>query len=100
MALGPGMRENTAEFLLQYLLYLGLKEDSKYQLMGEPVKTMTVEELRALPLVRQKLAQAQEQLPVYGQELQERYGQLRLHSHTVVGIGFERFIWESWEGVL
>lgn len=78
--------------------YLGFKEDEKNQLTGELVKSMTLAELRALPLVRQKLAQAREQLQSYGYELQERYGQLRLHSHAVVGIGFERFVWESWEG--
>jgi hypothetical protein len=79
--------------------YLAFKEDEKNQLTGELVKSMTLEELRGLPLVRQKLAQAREQLQSYGQELQERYGPLRLHSHAVVGIGFERFVWESWEGI-
>jgi hypothetical protein len=79
--------------------YLALKEDSKHPLTGEQLKTLSVEELRALPLVQQKLAQAREQLQVYGQELQARYGPLRLHSHAVVGIGFERFVWESWEGI-
>jgi hypothetical protein len=79
--------------------YLALKEDSKHPLTGEQLKTMTVEELRALPFVQRKLAEAREQLQVYGQELQARYGQLRLHSHAVVGIGFERFVWESWEGI-
>jgi len=77
--------------------YLAFKEDNKHQLTGEQVKAMTVEELRALPFVQRKLAAAREQLQVYGQELQARYGQLRLHSHAVVGIGFERFVWESWE---
>jgi len=47
--------------------------------------------------VQQKLAHAREQLQSYAQELRTRYGQLRLHSHAVVGIGFERFVWESWE---
>jgi len=79
--------------------YLAFKEDEKNPLTGESVKSMTIEELRALPLVQQKLAHAREQLQIYGQKLQERYGQLRLHSHAVVGIGFERFVWESWEGV-
>ncbi len=78
--------------------YLGLKEDDKNQLTGELVKSMTLDELRALPLVQRKLADARGQLQNYAQELQTRYGQLRLHSHAVVGIGFERFVWESWEG--
>jgi hypothetical protein len=79
--------------------YLALKEDGKHPLTGEQLQTMTVEELRALPLVQRKLADARVQLQNYAQELQQRYGQLRLHSHAVVGIGFERFVWESWEGV-
>jgi hypothetical protein len=78
--------------------YLALKEDSKHQLTGEQVKQMTIEELRALPLVQRKLADARGQLQNYAQELQQRYGPLRLRSHAVVGIGFERFVWESWEG--
>lgn len=77
--------------------YLAFKEDEKNQLTGELVKAMTIEELRALPLVQRKLAHAHEQLHSYGQELQERYGPLRLQSHAVVGIGFERFVWESWQ---
>jgi len=79
--------------------YLGLKEDSKHQLTGEQVKQMTIEELRALPLVQRQLVKARGQLQNYAQELQQRYGPLRLHSHAVVGIGFERFVWESWEGI-
>jgi hypothetical protein len=77
--------------------YLALKEDSKHPLTGEQLKTLTVAELRALPLVQRKLAEARVQLQNYAQELQQRYGPLRLQSHAVVGIGFERFVWESWE---
>ncbi|MDM8518941.1 hypothetical protein QUF64_02760 [Anaerolineales bacterium HSG6] len=59
------------------------------------MRTLSETELVALPAVLAKLNSADSQLSRYQQGLKEIYGdKLRLQSHTVVSVGFERVVWE------
>jgi hypothetical protein len=69
-------------------------------LSGEAVSALTPAELAALPLVKQKLAEARAQLPAYRSEVEQRYRsmfnlQLRLRTYAVVAVGFDRLVWEE-----
>jgi hypothetical protein len=65
-------------------------------LSGEELRAMSREQLAALPLVEQKLAEARAQLPAYRRELEMRYKtELRLRAYGVVALGFERLVWEE-----
>ena len=69
-------------------------------LSGEAVRAMTPAELAALPLVKQKLAEARAQAPAYRREIEQRYRsmfnlQLRLRAYAVVAVGFDRLVWEE-----
>jgi len=69
-------------------------------LSGEQARALSRAELAALPLVKQKLAEARAQAPAYRREVEERYQSgmkmtLRLRTFAVVAIGFERLVWEE-----
>ncbi len=83
------------DHLLEFkFVRIGKKEN----LTGEQIKEMSREELQALPVVQEKLAQARTQLAVYRQSLLALYGaKLRLQTHAVVAVGFERLVWERQE---
>nr|VFJ49371.1 MAG: PD-(D/E)XK nuclease superfamily protein [Candidatus Kentron sp. DK] len=87
--------------LLDHLLefkYLSLKD---LKLTSEAIRAMDREEIKALPLVRGELDTANTQLARYRTDLEAAYGgKLRLHTHAVVGVGFERLVWESETGRL
>ena len=58
------------------------------------MRDMTQEELRELPPVARKLAEAEEKLAGYREILERVYGErLRLHTHALVCIGLERLVW-------
>jgi hypothetical protein len=88
----PDMRQYQ---LLDHLIefkYLSLKT---LELTAAMVKSMSLEELKVHPLVQEQIAQAQVQLQPYQHSLIEKYGeQLRLHTHVVVALGFERLVSE------
>jgi len=96
------VRPDKREFkLLDHLLefkYLALGD---LKLSSEQIRAMDREEVRALPQVRKKLDEANAQLARYRRDLEAAYGgKLRLHTHAVVGVGFERLVWESEVGGL
>jgi hypothetical protein len=73
-------------------------------LSGEQVRRLSRAELAALPLVKQKLAEARAQAPAYRREVEERYQSgmrdamkttLRLRAYAVVALGFDRLVWEE-----
>lgn len=88
----PDMRQYQ---LLDHMIefkYLNLKA---LGLTAEMVKTMSLDELKDHPLVQEQITQAQVQLQPYQHSLMEKYGsQLRLHTHVVVALGFERLVSE------
>jgi len=54
---------------------------------------MDREELRALPAVQSKQREAESGLARYRTKLQAKFGDLpRLHSFSVVAVGFERLV--------
>ncbi|MCB2262653.1 MAG: PD-(D/E)XK nuclease domain-containing protein, partial [Candidatus Thiosymbion ectosymbiont of Robbea hypermnestra] len=92
MMVRPDMRQYQ---LLDHLLefkYIPLKE---LGLSTQEVRSKSREELRALPQVEAKLAQAREQLARYRATLERVYGEkLRLTTHAVVALGLTRLVWE------
>ncbi|MGH9845621.1 MAG: AAA family ATPase [Blastocatellia bacterium] len=69
-------------------------------LSGEAVRALGQAELAALPLVKQKLAEARAQAPAYRREVEQRHqsmmkAALRLRTFAVVALGFDRLVWEE-----
>jgi len=61
---------------------------------GEAIRQLSVDELKALAPVRQKLTQSKAKLSGYRQTLESTYGNtLRLHTYSLVALGFERLVW-------
>jgi len=93
MIVRPDMRRYQ---LLDHLLefkYIPLQE---LGLSNQDVRLKSREELRALPQVEAKLAQATGQLTRYRATLEEAYGErLRLSTHAVVALGLTRLVWDS-----
>ena len=90
MILRPDMRRyQLLDFLMEFK-YIKLK---KLDLTAEQLKQLSDEELMAKAIVKDKLLESENQLKTYRQTLQSHYGnQLRLHSYSVVAIGYERLI--------
>jgi hypothetical protein len=88
----PDMRQYT---LLDHLLefkYLPLT--ALPGLETQTIAKATREELRTLPVVREKLEEAQRQLADYRETLERSYGSsLNLRTHAVVAIGLTRLVW-------
>jgi len=80
------------DLLLEFKL-LKLKEAG---ITGEEAHQMDRLALMALPAVQASLAEAQSQLQRYRAALQVNIGErLRLRTYAVVGLGFERLVWEE-----
>ncbi|WP_089729330.1 AAA family ATPase [Candidatus Thiosymbion oneisti] len=92
MMVRPDMRKYQ---LLDHLLefkYIPLQE---LGLSNQEIRLKSREELRALPQVKAKLAQATAQLTRYRAILEQVYGErLRLSTHAVVALGLTRLVWE------
>jgi hypothetical protein len=54
-----------------------------------------MEELAALPAVKEELAAAADQARRYGAALTARYGLTDLRLYAVVGVGLERVVWQT-----
>ncbi|OAD18771.1 AAA-ATPase-like protein [Candidatus Thiomargarita nelsonii] len=82
------------DFILEFK-YISL---ANAELSGEKAKPMSVDELKALAPVKQKLAESKKQLLDYQTRLQSKYGEvLRLQLISVVAVGFDRVVWETVE---
>jgi hypothetical protein len=91
------VREEMRRFaLLDHLLefkYLSLQD---LNLSGASLREQSREELASLPPVASALDTAEAQLARHRQGLEQAYGErLRLHTHAVVALGFERLVWRS-----
>ncbi|MDM8520029.1 PD-(D/E)XK nuclease domain-containing protein [Anaerolineales bacterium HSG6] len=92
MIIRPDMRQYQLLDHVVEFKYVTLKEAG---LNGVEVRALSKAELVALPAVQAKLNDASSQLSRYRQGLADIYGdKLRLQSHIVVSVGFERVIWE------
>lgn len=93
MILRPDMRQYQ---LLDHLLefkYIGLQD---LGLSGAELQEKSRKELAQLPQVVKAMTEAKTQLQSYRATLEKTYGnKLRLHTHAVVALGFERLLWES-----
>ena len=79
--------------LLDFLIEFKYVKLTEVELTAEQVKQLSDDELKAKKIVFKKLAESESQLKSYRQTLQSRYGnQLRLHSYSVVAVGYERVI--------
>jgi hypothetical protein len=83
------------DFILEFK-YISLSE---VNLSGEEVRDMSIEKLKALTLVQKNAADAKKQLLSYKTSLQNKYGdELKLKLISVVGVGFDRLVWEIVKG--
>ncbi|WP_069470105.1 hypothetical protein [Candidatus Marithrix sp. Canyon 246] len=60
----------------------------------EQVKQRSIEELKQLKTVKEKLAESEQQLLDYQTRLKSKYKGLRLQLISVVAVSFERVVWE------
>jgi hypothetical protein len=95
MIVRPDKRKfNLIDILIEFK-YINLTDA---RLTGKMAKGMLIDELKAIPIVQEKLSEAQEKLKQYSQILREKYDDLlRLHCYGVVSIGFDRVVWEELE---
>ena len=63
-------------------------QDAK--LTGKQVRQLSEEELYNMPLIKAKLEEGEQQVTEYAQQLNEKYGNLRLKKFVVASLGFER----------
>ncbi len=81
------------DILLEFK-YIKLSE--KQGLTRPAVEKLSAVELKALPPVQKKLAEARPKLEQYSRALSERYGEtLRLRRFAIVSLGFERLVWDE-----
>jgi hypothetical protein len=97
MIIRPDMRKYEIFDVLIEFKYLTLKDAG---MSGEQAKGLTAEALKELPGMAKKMAEARDQAVRYGDELQKKYGNLRLRRYAVVSLGFERIWWEEVEGTV
>ena len=88
MIVRPDFRQTPLKNFLFEFKYLKLSEVG---LSGEELKRLSMEELEALELVQEKLADAEQQLLDYQSNLED------LQLIAVVAVGFDRLIWKKVE---
>ncbi len=89
----PDMRQYQ---LLDHLFEFKYISLPKLNLSGADLQTQSQAQLMQLPFVQEQLQQAEQQLAKHRQTLEQSYGdKLRLHTHAVVALGFERLLWRS-----
>ncbi|MBF0228773.1 MAG: AAA family ATPase, partial [Desulfamplus sp.] len=87
MIIRPDKRHGKILDVLIEFKFVHLKD---VNMTGEEAKALSEEELSQLPAVAAKLEDGEEQVIEYGRQLEEKYGNLRLHKFVVVSLGFER----------
>ena len=87
----PDMRQYA---LLDHLLEFKTVSLKEAGLSSAELAAMPRETLRTLPVVTEKLREAEHQLTAYRKVLERTYGAtLKLHTHAVACIGLERLVW-------
>jgi hypothetical protein len=96
MIVRPDMRQYQLLDILIEFKYVSLSDAG---LSGAEAQALSSEEVRALPSVQQKLAESQAKLIRYRRVLEATYGEaLRLHTYSVVALGFDRLAWAEVNG--
>jgi hypothetical protein len=95
MLLRPDFRHtNLRNFILEFK-YLKLSEVGY---SGEELKNLSMAKLEALEPVKAKLAEAKKQLLNYRTSLELKYDNVfKLHTISVVAVGFDRLVWQKVE---
>jgi hypothetical protein len=84
--------------IFDFLLEFKFVKPGEADLSGEAIRSLGQEELAALPLIRQRLAEARAQAADYLHELREQHrAEFRPRVYAVVAVGFERLVWEEIE---
>jgi len=95
MIVRPDMRQYQVLDILIEFKFVSLKEAG---LDGKTLETMDREALRMLPAVQGKQREAEVGLTRYRAKLKAKFGELpRLHSFSVVAVGFERLVFSRLE---
>ena len=92
MIIRPERRKYPLKDFLFEFKYLKLSE---VNLSGEQVKQRSIEELKNLEVVKEKFAEAEQQLLSYQTRLESKYNGLRLQLISVVAVSFERVVWQT-----
>ncbi len=94
MIIRQEMRHYSIFDLLIEFKYVGLSDVQN--LSGQEIREKSSSELFALEPVKAKLSKARQQLHAYRHTLEQKYGSvLKLRSYIVIGVGFERVLWEE-----
>jgi hypothetical protein len=89
----PEMRQYQ---LLDILIEFKYVKPGDAGLSGEEARRSNLAELKTLPAIQQPLTAAKTKLQGYRAVLEARYGEmLRLRAYAVVGLGFDRVVWEE-----
>ena len=64
-------------------------------LSGEDISGLSLDALKSIPAMVEKMADARIQVDQYGESLNRKYGNLNLKCYAVVSLGFERIWWEE-----
>ena len=92
MIVRPERRESPLKSFLLEFKFVNLGKAGK---TGEKAREMSIEEIKALPEVRQKFTEGKAQLLDYQKRLKSKYEEaLPIQTITVVALGFERVVWE------
>lgn len=93
MIVRPDMRHTQLLDILLEFKYVPLGDAG---ITGEKFRNMTHEELKAIPIVEQRLSESQVSLSRYRGILEEKYGdELHLRCFSIVAVGFERLVWKN-----
>ena len=93
MIVRPDMRKYQLLDILIEFKYVSLPDAG---LTGQTAKQMTPDELKAIPVVKEKLSEATSKLSQYREVLINKYSdEMRLHSYSVVSVGFDRLVWDE-----
>ena len=93
MIVRPDMRQYQLLDILIEFKYVGLAEA---KVSGAEARELSVDEVKALAPVQQKLVQSKAKLEGYRRALEAAYGGvLRLRTYSVVALGFDRLVWDK-----
>jgi hypothetical protein len=93
MIVRPDMRQYTLLDILIEFKYVSLKD---VNLRGKQAQQVSIDELKTLAPVQQKLAEAKTRLDGYRHTLKAVYDDiLRLRTYGVLAVGFDRLVWEE-----
>ncbi|WP_144686870.1 P-loop NTPase family protein, partial [Desulfobotulus alkaliphilus] len=92
MIIRPDKRYGRVYDVLIEFKFVSLKEAG---LSGKEALALSVDELKSLPSIGEKMKEGTEQVTDYGARLEEKYKNLRLQKFVVTALGFDRVCFEK-----